>query len=460
MYKKHIKNIKMTQENKTQREDENTPLIYNDLSFPNYRNSREIYAGLTASDFIRAAVISGTNFLLTGDSGNGKTQLTSDLYNYLFGGNIREGGQGAFMRIHKDFDFYNDVLTKLDPIQLKKVLTGIQNASVFIADEFNRAPAIGQNQLLGLGDGRLDNAGEVIPIGQDGYHLFIGTANIGNGDFKGAFESDKAFYNRNLVFNLDDDFEPTPKDRAYLDFLGEADPNIKPSDARDISSKLREKSREIRRKSGSMNLESLAAVRFIAESTRNCREVGHKGTSWPISCKDCPIYNDGNALCSQIKNPTGRPIEMLKQYATALYELGRMKDSNFDVDPAELVFKAAEFVMPYKGILNPSLTRGRPELEPLKVKQVLGLLKERFNENRDFIVSAYEQARQGKNVTQFFNINGEFGNYEDVPAEYKEGLVPIVPFNDDKEMGLSYVKSDLEVLSESSKESKVEGLIK
>ena len=57
-------------------------------------------------------------------------------------------------------------------------------------------PPVGQNQFFGLGDGTMDYSGRAIKIGREDYHILVATANIGNGEFSGTFNTDKALYNR------------------------------------------------------------------------------------------------------------------------------------------------------------------------------------------------------------------------------------------------------------------------
>jgi len=60
-------------------------LEYQKLILPNYVNSREVFAGLTVSDMVIAAVLSPLNVMLLGKTGTGKSQLARDIYNYYFG---------------------------------------------------------------------------------------------------------------------------------------------------------------------------------------------------------------------------------------------------------------------------------------------------------------------------------------------------------------------------------------
>lgn len=168
-------------------------LEYKELELPNYHNSRQVFAGLTVSDLAKAAVLSGLNMLLVGDTGTGKSQLASDIYHHYFGGNKAEGGQGVFIRAHPDIDIYNEIFTNLSIERRQRMLTDSLEASVFLVEEINRAPPIAQNQFFGLGDGRMDYQGRSIAIGKEGYHILIATANIGNENFQELLKLTKPY---------------------------------------------------------------------------------------------------------------------------------------------------------------------------------------------------------------------------------------------------------------------------
>src|SRR3989344_4307812 len=193
-------------------------LTYEDLKLPNYVNSREVFSGLNVSDLARASVLSGLNLLLVGDTGTGKSQLASDIYMHWFNGNKGEGGNGIFVRMHPDVDIYNEIFTALDIDRAQRVLTGSSEALIYYCDETNRAPPIAQNQLFGIGDGRMDYHGKGISLGKEGYHILVATSNIGNGEFKGTFDTDKALMNRlHVALDLEyAPFKPTYQDRIKI----------------------------------------------------------------------------------------------------------------------------------------------------------------------------------------------------------------------------------------------------
>src|SRR3989344_755461 len=152
-------------------------LEYQKLILPNYVNSREVFAGLTVSDMVIAAVLAPLNVMLLGKTGTGKSQLARDIYNHYFGNDVSKGGQGVSIRAHSDIDIYNEIFSRLNKDIASRELTKNIEAILYFVDELNRASPYGQNQFFGLGDGLMDFKGSSIPIGRDGYHLLLATSN-------------------------------------------------------------------------------------------------------------------------------------------------------------------------------------------------------------------------------------------------------------------------------------------
>lgn len=411
---------------------------------PIYLNTKPFLNNLNVTDAVVAGVLSGLGILLVGDTGTGKSQLAKDIYNYYFNGNKKEGGNGIFIKARLDIDIYNEIFTELNINKASRELTETIDSLVFNVDELNRNPTIAQNQFFGLGDGSMDYNGRSIRLGRDGYKLLIATANIGNGEFQGTFETDKALYNR-MPISIDFDHEmykPLEEDEMFIDDLREADPNIKEAPRRDISDKIIEASREISRMTLDLGLEEKAIINYLRFGLDNCREKGKKGKVWPINCQDCKNNKDGKYLSSLIKAPLRRSVNSTVRYAAALDYLSKLKDPKQKTDPVDLMFKAFEVTGAYQMLLNPQILRQEYyDQNPKMMADVAAKLKEDFRKNEDYIIASLEESKKGKVLTKFFAAGDKIGNYEDLSAETKKKVKPIEPFTDKREVGLSWMNN-------------------
>jgi predicted Zn-ribbon and HTH transcriptional regulator len=383
-------------------------------------------------------VLAPLNILLVGDTGTGKTQLAKDIYNYYFGGNKKEGGRGIFIRAHPEVDIYNEIFTELNIDKARRELTDNIDALIYFVDELNRAPTVAQNQFFGLGDGVMDYKGKAIKLGKDGYHLLIATANLGNGEFQGTFDTDKALYNR-LRIALDFDygmFKPTPEDLFSFDSL-KADPNVKEAPRRDISDKIIAASKEIAEISKNLSLEEQAVLNYLRFGLNNCQRNGSREKVWPLECQDCQYNSHNDSLCSLIRAPAGeRTLNAVKRYASALYYLAKLKDQNVEIDAIDLMFKAFELAGAYQLLLNPMVLRqDYYEQNPKMMAEVVKRLKEDFKANADYICTSLEQAIKGKKITKFFKTeDGQIGNYDALTPEAKKKVKLIQPYTDSREI--------------------------
>lgn len=416
---------------------------YEELELPNYRNSKRVFANLTVSDLVKAAVLAPLNTLLVGDTGTGKTQLANDIYNYYFNGNKREGGKGVFIRAHPEVDIYNEIFTELNIEKARKELTDSVDSLIYFVDELNRAPTVAKNQFFGLGDGLIDYKGKAIKLGQNGYHFLVATANLGNGKFQGTFDTDKALYNR-LHIVLDFGyymFKPTYEDRFLLDAI-KADPNVKEAPRRDISEKIISASKEIAEISANLSLEELAVLNYLRFGLENCQSNGSKEKVWPLNCQDCRDNKNNNALCALIRAPVERTLNAVKKYGAALYYVAKLKDPAIEIDGVDLMFKAFELAGAYQLLLNPHILRhDYAEQNPKMMAEVIARLKDDFRYNKDYIITLFEEAKKGRKVTTFFSRDDKIGNYDALSKEARKETAPIKPFTDDREIGLGWVEN-------------------
>jgi hypothetical protein len=432
-------------------------LEYRDLDLPNYVNTRQVYAGLDVSDLAKVAVLSGLNLMLVGDTGTGKSQLASDIYRTYFGGNKSEGGNGVFVRAHPDMDLYSEIFTELNIEKAKREMTDSLDSLVFFVDELNRAPPISQNQFFGLGDGKMDYKGSEIQIGKEGYHLLISTANIGNGEFTGTFETDKALLNRlHIALDLEyGAFKPT-----YEDVQGirtrEANPNVVTGEVKDISGRILRVNQEINELTTGQDLETMAVLNYLGFGLNNCQRfpINGKDRVWPMACQDCDYNQDGEALCSKISSPTTRTLEVVRKFNVALKYLAKMKNPKIEIKPHESVFKAFEFSGAYQHLLNPTSLRENFNHNPKLMAEVVQRLKEDYESNRDYLMTSIKMTEKGDNVTRFFTQGNQFGLYDNLSDKARERTSLVEPYTDKRAVGLNWVNNFLDYVINDRKSKK------
>ena len=420
---------------------------YKDLELSHYRNTRSAFANLNITDLVKAAVLAPLNILLVGNTGSGKTQLAADTYNNYFNGNIQDGGRGIFIRAHPELDIYNGIFTKINIKEAERELTDNINALVYVVDEINRAPVVAQNQFFGLGDGKMDYKGRSIKLGQQGYNILIATANIGNGEFQGTFQTDKALYNRlHLAIDFDYEmFKPTKEDEFSIDEVV-ADPNVKGGKKQDLSDKIIEASKEIGEITKDPGLEALAVVNYLRFGLNNCQKYETKDKVWPLNCQDCE-YNKDDALCPLIKAPVRRTINAMTRYAAALQYLSKLKNPNQELDTIDLMFKAFELTGSYQFLLNPYVLRQEyHEQNPKMMAEITEKLKNGFRKNEDYILSSIEAARKDKKVTRFFLYEGKLGDYDVLKDDIKEEVDKIEPYTNNRDIGLQWMNDYIDFI--------------
>ena len=185
-----------------------------------YQNNKVVDMGgipFSVRDLVvKAPLLAGLNVYLVGATGEGKTQLAHDLASYFGKDYIYTMGRPSFEP--------SELLRKINLAKLKEAkddkelveLTQNVEKVLFYVDELNRMPPLVQNYLFDFFDGRCENpnGGAPVRLGKSGYHIGFGTGNLGDGDYVGISDSDRALKDRmHLILKLDHpDFGTTPLD--------------------------------------------------------------------------------------------------------------------------------------------------------------------------------------------------------------------------------------------------------
>ena len=423
---------------------------YIEKNCPVYLNTKPVIYGLNVTDLVIAAELAGIPTLLVGDTGSGKSQLVQDILNSHFNGNENEGGHGTKIRGKPELDIYDEVYTRLNLEKAIREPTENIHSLIHFIDELNRTPPVTQNQFFGLGDGFLEYDGRKLPIGKNGYFWTVATANLGNGEFNGTFETDKALYNRFVVIDLDCEmFRPTDEDRILIKQLRAANPKIKESPLRDLSEEIIKASGEISEISVNPGLESMAVANYIEFGLENCEEgrtsnskPSKKGKTWPYVCQECPKNVDGKYICSLIKQPQPRTLQSTIRYASALDYLIRLKDPSKITNAVDLMFKAFELTAAYQQILNPGVLRSEYSGQnPNFMSDVVEKLKNDFRLNEDMIMTTLEGSLKGERNKDYFEYDGKIEiGYHGLNEVGKAKVRIIDPFTNKRAIGMGWVE--------------------
>ena len=98
--------------------------------------------------------------------------------------------------------------------------------NVFFIDELNRCPPIVQNYFFDFFDGKIVFDGKIMKLGDGKYSIGFATGNLGDGEYVGVSESDRALLDRfHLIVKLDHpDYRPTNADILKLFMGGKKNP--------------------------------------------------------------------------------------------------------------------------------------------------------------------------------------------------------------------------------------------
>lgn len=277
---------------------------------------------LDLRDVLLASAISGSNVLLIGSTGGGKTTLAKMLALALFSDNY------AFLQIDSTLD-----ITKFYDIAFGKIKEGGRltealeenkfiRAPIVILDEINRAPPalfnILQNYLtngeLVFEGGKSVKCG--IRLNGDYYQLKVGTMNEGVA-YRGTHLMDKASRDRFVVEINFDVFKPTIDDRRSMLLNGKTPTIEKGYDNTNTVLKLYQEVKKIPL--------SDIATEFLLYLTRvNQCIKSPEGTKLSINsnvkdfCKGCSAFAPDKGICGNVYAPSERTILNLVNFSKSI----------------------------------------------------------------------------------------------------------------------------------------------
>lgn len=178
-----------------------------------YRNTNGIPLGgilFSARDvLVKAPLISRLNAYYVGGTGEGKTQLANDLCGFF-------GNDACYAMGRADFE-PSEIMKAMNWELLRKLQAGekvgegeleklSENVTkcFFYVDELNRCPPIVQNYFFDFFDGKLVNQGRILNLGKNGYSVGFASGNLGDGEYVGTSQSDRALKDRmHLIMGID-----------------------------------------------------------------------------------------------------------------------------------------------------------------------------------------------------------------------------------------------------------------
>jgi hypothetical protein len=354
-------------------------LTYDDMKLPFYVNSNVAAKvriedegemktmDLSLSDMVFAAELAGLNMLYIADAGGGKSQLMSDIAWSHFGG-TGAAGNALLMMGRLDFDVREvlvrttvDLAKGYDSRDTSIVDPDKRRRRIFGFDELNRMPEARQSDCMDFMNGQYFFQGSAVPLGTDGYTLFIATCNMNkmNGDHSGTFPMTRALLSRaHLTIDFDHSaFRETVDDEIAMEQM-KGGPKVKvPDEPKDISDKIIEVHKEIIESAGRLDPYLLAFRFLIGKGLKYCSSDAYKekNETFPMLCPECS--STGKDLCSRLKGSSNRTVSAVKMLANAIDYVVRMKlGKDVKTNMMDAALQAFRFTT-YHGNLNPVMAR-------------------------------------------------------------------------------------------------------
>ena len=325
-----------------------------------YQNTRVVNLGdvpFSARDIlVKAPLVSRLNCYYVGGTGMGKTQLAHDLMGYLSDSSCYALGRPDFepSELMKTIDF--DILRRLQsgekvPKGELEKLTDNVSKCFFYVDELNRCPPIVQNYFFDFFDGKLVHKGRIINLGREGYSIGFASGNLGNGQYTGTSDSDRALKDRmHMILGIDSNlFAPTPYDIFRIQ-KKEVRASM-PEEKAGFTSDIINMNREFLERSNPL-LFPLLRVYFVHGLNYLENVRGH-------SKRDIPAWFHANVEGLRQDTDEGliyplsiRAALSAEALASALQFIAEAKDIEVQ-NPVKLYLDSLKLTVPFSGVLHP-----------------------------------------------------------------------------------------------------------
>ncbi len=319
-----------------------------------YQNNKVIVLGgvpFTARDvLIKAPLIAGVNAYLVGGTGEGKTELANDLVGYF-------GDSACYTMGRPDFE-PSELLKQVRLDKLKHVksdrelveLTENVSKNLFYVDELNRCPPIVQNYFFDFFDGKIVWNGKIRRLGTDGYTLGYATGNLGNGEYVGVSDSDRALLDRmHMIVKLDHpDFCTTERDDLEI-FSRKKNPRASMPEGESITKEIIALHNAFGERQVPLLLPVLGVyltkgLDYVEQTARHSKRA--LGPRW-AQTEGVRTDNDENKIHPISKRAVFGAISL----ASSLEMIAQAKGQEIDI--ANLFLDSLRLTVPYSGVIAP-----------------------------------------------------------------------------------------------------------
>lgn len=331
-----------------------------------YRNTNEIVLGdikYSAKDIlVKVPLVSNLNMYYVGGTGEGKTQLAHDLTSKFGDNSVYTMGRNNFEPSQLMRQVNWDLLKafqsgdKIKEGDLEKITENV-NKIMFYTDEFNRCKPIIQNYFFDFFDGKyVHTDGKIYKLGKNGYSIGFASGNLGDGEYVGVSDSDRAMKDRmHMIVSLDSpQFNTTAFDDYMIFSKGKKDPRASlPVKSKGITNEIISLNKEF----GERDLNWLypligvylsKGLDFLQNTKKNSKRA--------IS----QIWRHGNAEGVDYDTSEGRIFPLSKRavlgaqvLASSLEFIAEAEGKKVE-NPLKLFLDSLKLTIPYSGVLHPN----------------------------------------------------------------------------------------------------------